>query len=153
MSRFVLAVLIAGFASSLALSSEAFAQQCGGGQGPSPSGGGRQFGTAAQGPMQTGLGGQDASQTSPQQQMALVGAQLAGPQQACSQIAAYRRQERIQQVAYRAMMAEQNRERFAKVAEAEQKRRDALRERNRLRSLEQDAERQLEEVATLTVER
>lgn len=102
--------------------------------------------------MQSGFGLQGGSQPTMQQQMNQVGTQLAAPQQACAQIAANRRQERVQQAAYRAMMAEQNRERFEKFAEAEQKRRDAIRERNRLRSLEQNAQRQLDEVATLTLE-
>lgn len=153
MSRLALGIFAAGCLASLALAPDAYAQQCGGGgQGPSQFGGGGQRGFAMQGMMQSGFGMQGGFQ-SPEQQMAQTGMMMAAVEQAGAQIAANRHQERIRQAAYGAMMAELNRERFEKVAEAEQKRRDAIRERNRLRSLEQNAEKQLREVAAVTVER
>lgn len=150
MSRFGFGIFTAGCLATLVVAATANAQQCspgGGGQGPS------QTGFSMRGPTQSGFATQAGSQTgfSPQQGAQQAAAQLGAVQHSCSQIAANRRQERVQQAAYRAMMAELNRDRFQALAEAEQKRRDAIHARNRLRALAQDDE-QRSKVATLTLE-
>jgi hypothetical protein len=147
MSRFALGIFAAACTASLALADGAYAQRCG------PGGGRSQPGFSMQGPMQSGFGSQAGSQSTLQQQGAQSAAHFAAVQQGYAQIVATRRQELVQQAAYRAMMADLNRERFEQLAEAEQKRRSAIRERNRMRAIEQNAEKQLEEVSTLSVER